>query len=728
MKHIIILLLALSVLVSAEDYTQWKYSAKIKVNTVTAGVTANQTRFPLALRLNPATFKYFANTKASGADLRFAKSNGTHLNYQIENWKDVAGDADSAAIWVHMDTVFGSNSSQYIMMYWGNSSAVDSSRDTLVFPNDANTYFKHVMHLNEPGFDSAGNYKDATAFRYTGAGNGGMAAANRVSGVVGGACYFNGSTNYIAYSNAYNFGAGVDFSMSAWIRMTSGGAKQVITSKRPAGLPGWSMEVDENNNLFFTLDDGSSTNHAFTGTAISAAAWNHVAITFTRAGSTDSAIGYINGARVGAVGINSETLSLDGNTGINTGNRPADNDRKWSGSIDEMRVLRFIPTPGWIKLNYETQKPTQTAVSLANVSDSLLIWNSSGNTTFQDTLNWFPIRARTGKDTLMLSGLSDVECRITPPNGIIRNKVFIIDSMYSGLFRIVDGPYDTLESFIMRKGGDTLSVNLGNWHLAISKNLIHEKQKLILTGAVPVFTFIGADSSLFEDSTETTWFDIDVSKDPGAVWRTLGTQRYADLTVYGGKIFLSDSTTVMDVSFNNTGAGDTVFVSKPLLVNGTFSCAAGVIFVFSGDGKICMLTECSITDNGNTTLDGHVFYPPVGPIYYTHSNSIDTVGYPVDTMNLINAGCNWDSIRVSPALPTGYTLDTLFGFIWGTPTDTMSTTIYKIIAYNMSCDLVLQSDSCYDTITIVAAPVPVYSTGGAYYSGVNVNSGIDIRP
>ncbi|MBN1306462.1 MAG: hypothetical protein JXA18_00995, partial [Chitinispirillaceae bacterium] len=72
----------------AEDYATWSYSQRILLNTTSTGAEVNGTirRFPVLIRLNPGNFKFFSQTRAGGADIRFAKSDGTHLPYQIERW------------------------------------------------------------------------------------------------------------------------------------------------------------------------------------------------------------------------------------------------------------------------------------------------------------------------------------------------------------------------------------------------------------------------------------------------------------------------------------------------------------------------------------------------------------------------------------------------------------------------------------------------------------------
>ena len=113
---------------AVDDYSQWTYSKNIYLNTTSSGanVATNQMGFPALVRLTSATFN-FLQAQDSGQDIRFSKSNGTHLAYQVERWDR---SNQLAEIWVRADTVYGNNGSQYFTMYWGNSGAADSSNSS----------------------------------------------------------------------------------------------------------------------------------------------------------------------------------------------------------------------------------------------------------------------------------------------------------------------------------------------------------------------------------------------------------------------------------------------------------------------------------------------------------------------------------------------------------------------------------------------------------------------
>jgi len=152
---------------AADDYSQWTYSKPITLNASSSGANSSNDvhKFPVLVRLASANAAdVFNNANANGSDARFSKSSGAHLSYEIERWDKTN---KLAEIWVLVDTIKSHNASQSITMYWGNASAVDSSKSTAVF--DTANGFQGVWHFGE-GNNSSAN--DATKNNYDGAASG----------------------------------------------------------------------------------------------------------------------------------------------------------------------------------------------------------------------------------------------------------------------------------------------------------------------------------------------------------------------------------------------------------------------------------------------------------------------------------------------------------------------------------------------------------------------------
>jgi hypothetical protein len=198
------------------EYVEWGYSKRLVLNTTAsgAGVAGTVTDFPVLVRLSDSNFT-FSEAQQNGSDLRFTKSNGTPLAFEIERW-----DATSrlAEVWVKVDTIYGNDSSQYIEMYWGNPNVTSASDPAAVFATSSG--FQGVWHLNEPIHVTV---KDATQNHYDGTPS--DTAPVSVPGAVGLAQSFDGVSNYIdmkgTASGALNFPVNGNYTISAWAYIDS---------------------------------------------------------------------------------------------------------------------------------------------------------------------------------------------------------------------------------------------------------------------------------------------------------------------------------------------------------------------------------------------------------------------------------------------------------------------------------------------------------------------------
>ena len=208
---------------TAESYGSWLYSKKLYINTKASGGGASirnkVNNFPLLVRLNPNTFGWFSQTLPLGADIRFSKSDAqkTPLHYEIERWVDVSGDLDTAEIWVRLDTVNALDSTQYIVMYWGNGSATGRSDPYGTF--DVAIGYAAVWHMNETPSGS-GAIKDRTLTGCNGSPTASGVTSN--AGVIGKALKFDGTSGFItldtikeANSSMSIFDSGI--TVSAWV-------------------------------------------------------------------------------------------------------------------------------------------------------------------------------------------------------------------------------------------------------------------------------------------------------------------------------------------------------------------------------------------------------------------------------------------------------------------------------------------------------------------------------
>jgi PKD repeat protein len=358
---------------AADDYAQWPYSAAIILNTTSSGanVAANVTGFPVLIRLNSGNFSGFVNTLTGGADIRFAKTNGTHLAYQIERWFDGSGNNDTAAIWVRLDTVYG-NSTQQIKMYWGKTGAGDSSSGKMVF--DTANGFAGVWHIDEEaaGMGSAGVYKDATANQNHGTDSISSTVQDRF---IAQSHVFGNGNDYIMIPNSAsleNVQEG-SYTMSAWYNPNSVPANTTTDNMMQAILAkaGWHTGIKYYYTSHFIME------HWLTGDVWVGAEGTTTCSPGTYyfvTGVVDQTAGsvkiYVNGLLENTALFTLGTATLEYGTTpfrIGIGNPNAINLYGYAadGKIDETRIENTARSADWIKLCYQNQRVSQTLVSLA---------------------------------------------------------------------------------------------------------------------------------------------------------------------------------------------------------------------------------------------------------------------------------------------------------------------------------------------------------------------------
>jgi hypothetical protein len=336
-------------------YPEWKFSKKLVLNTTAsgAGVAGAVTDFPVLVRLSSINFD-FSMARSGGADVRFTKSDGTPLPYEIESW-DSANNA--AAIWVRVDTVQGNNGTQLVMMYWGNSSAVSQSNGAAVF--DTAGGFSGVWHLGQQNNTMA---LDATLNHYDGTPS--DTAPEAVPGAIGTAQKFIGKGCFIEMqgtaSGKLDFPENGYYSLSAWVYIDSLNLMQAIAGKGDEqyflalnrdGLPPlWQFE--EYHVSGFQITEGTPV----------AGTWKH--LVGVRRGTAQ--FFYVDG-----VLVDSTIRTTPGGTPRFTTNNftigktpplPSEATNYFFGQIDEVRVARVAYNKDWVRLCYMNQKTDEDAL------------------------------------------------------------------------------------------------------------------------------------------------------------------------------------------------------------------------------------------------------------------------------------------------------------------------------------------------------------------------------
>jgi hypothetical protein len=347
-----------------ENYAQWAASQTITLNTSATGanVSADVTRFPLAVRLTATNFP-FAAAKGNGADIRFTKADGvTRLKHQIERW-DSAG--KNALVWVLADTVKGNSTAQTLKLYWGKSDAADSSRGSAVF--ETSNGFAGVWHL------SNNNFSDATS----NANNGSDVGTTNVAGILGQGRSMEGSATgdpqYISVPDAPSLNITNNLTLSTWVWGRSFETNNRIIQKN-------NTQNGDDQYRLFIAEGGLMLQLSPNGNEASPVAefpspetWHLIHATFnSTVSSTASANIYLDGVLAASADIGGD---------IQLGNPELGPGELWIGAkpqaavtgdysnaiFDEARVHNVARGANWIKLEYANQKAAQNLLTTSLV-------------------------------------------------------------------------------------------------------------------------------------------------------------------------------------------------------------------------------------------------------------------------------------------------------------------------------------------------------------------------
>lgn len=334
----------------------WNYARQLVLNTTPDGadIAGDVMNFPVLIRLTSADFD-FSQAKGDGSDIRFAKTEGTSLHYEIEAWDAVRADA---AIWVSVDTVFGNNNTQSLTMYWGNPDAPGASEGTAVF--DTSAGFQGVWHLS---LYTGSDVVDATANGYNGTPQGSTPPGS-AQGIIGNANSFTGA-GFIEMpgtaGSTLNFPEHGTYSMSAWVYLDSlTDDYEMIASK---GDKQYNLQYKGTTGNWQFTEYQDTTGWDETASGAVAGIWVYL----VGVRSDVKQYLYVNGVCTDSVIFNllfspSDTSYAERQGYRNTasnfmiGKKVDYADWFFRGAIDEVRVVGKARSPDWIKLCYMNQK------------------------------------------------------------------------------------------------------------------------------------------------------------------------------------------------------------------------------------------------------------------------------------------------------------------------------------------------------------------------------------
>ncbi len=244
----------------------------------------------------------------------------------------------------------------------------------------------------------------------------------------------------------------------------------------------------------------------------------------------------------------------------------------------------------------------------------------------------------------------------------------------------------------------SVDFSAGSWtHVAIQKSVVAGviRMTLFINGVVVVSRNVTGQSN----STLLRYAKIGTFGSSNT-----GKASYGQIRVTAGSLYPTDGASSFSPTydFSSTVSG------------GTVSSGATVVALFKPQTDSTTSNLLDLTGNGSTVVsqvsDANVtatsdFASPPAPAFSYTSSSITTIaGTAITSDNPISTGGDINTYSVSPALPTGLSLDATSGSISGTPTSYSPTTTYVVTGTQASSGLTTTANV---TITVNKPPTSV---------------------
>jgi len=292
---------------------------------------------------------------------------------EIERWDDIA---EQAWLWVKVPSI-SNTTDTHLYLYYDSSqpdnTAYVGDKGSLPAQMVWDASFKGVWHLNEDPSGTAPQMNDSTSNAQNGTAYGSMTSGNQILGQVDGSLDLDGTNDYVQ-TTSNDLQTLENFTLSVWFKVDSTTSPQHIIWEGPSTQNGWGdgsgnplshelhltickFDTNDTLNFFYGFEESGDVwipaveiNVSFTDTTN----WNHAAVVMTGAGTSPSAELFLNGVSQGTdTGTQTNRSAWD--TNLRFG-RPGSNQRFFSGSIDEIRIVNTTETTAWINASYESER------------------------------------------------------------------------------------------------------------------------------------------------------------------------------------------------------------------------------------------------------------------------------------------------------------------------------------------------------------------------------------
>jgi hypothetical protein len=545
--------------VTVGSYGNYAFSDPITLNTTLLGITSNLTNFPalLSIQDNNLIISGACADKVyypSGPNYDFAfydPTTSSELYYQVESYNQTTG---TLLVWVQIPTLtYASNKT--IEFYYG-SKTPPTTHNTAFFENTWASDYQAVYHFTETAY--TGSTTDATANGHTGTANG-MSSTNLVTGVIGNAYSFNGSSTSISNSGINLTGT---FTISAWVKLSTLNKDQkIMTNQGTAGsstggykLGVYSTNLPETESP--TIDRGATP----APSAFTTGTWYYVQGVYN--GSSVST--YVNGSQYE---ITSTTTGPTSTNPFYIGVGEGGSQYYFNGTIDEVRVSNVAKTSDWLKAEYVDQNsPTafttvgSTATNSTNAAaiSGALTYTWTGATSTDPTVaaNWNNTTAGTTSQLPAFDG----SAYLIIPSGLTNYPSLTADESLYGL---------TI--------GSGASLNLNGHTLSVGCNIYNSSTGQILYGSSTTsgITWNGSASTQTYTGSSTTntaaLGNMTINNTAGGTVTISGgpVDIYGILTITKGNLVVGSSPAALTLKSTATETGSVAAIPTGYSISGT---------------------------------------------------------------------------------------------------------------------------------------------------------------
>lgn len=338
--------------------SDWSRGMRIVVDATATGANIRETiaNFPLLVRLRAGNFD-FASARFDGGDLRFVDASSKDLGCEIESWDPEHAVAD---VWVLVPRIEALSAANTVTMYWGNPLAAQACSGPQVFGA-----FTCTMHMGADPDGVASHLQDSSGQGNTGLLQEAPTGPPQTEGIAGNALSLDGKGTYLSIGNTTS--SPKAFSIALWLKTSSTPPAGIAgLAGKPAGpTPRFDRAIwmDELGRLSFGVAHGNTPGRITSLTGYADGAWHHVVARF----GTGGQYLFVDGESIADDPTSTGSDSFSGfwrfgqdPTSVPSNQQPDAGAPlpSFAGSLDEIRIATSELNDAWIKLSYETQRPT----------------------------------------------------------------------------------------------------------------------------------------------------------------------------------------------------------------------------------------------------------------------------------------------------------------------------------------------------------------------------------